>query len=159
MVFNPLALAWGRIYYLPHFCEILPCLYKPMITTGSDSPCFLNFGFLLHLTAIPLTPTQCWHKWRNQSHSSHTTLLVKWTIISWSYMATRKIMKSTLLLSYYGFSFLLLPLFSFLYPPPPQSLCVFLRHSVSTISLVTLYLSNPSPWDLTFSQELRKVSY
>ena len=74
-------------------------------------------------------------------------------------MATRKIMKSTLLLSYYGFSFLLLPLFSFLYPPPPQSLCVFLRHSVSTISLVTLYPSNPSPWDLTFSQELRKVSY
>ena len=71
----------------------------------------------------------------------------------------RKITKSTLLLSYCGFSFLLLPLFSFLYPPLPQSLYVFLRHSDSTIFLVTLYLANPSPWDLTFSQQLRKVFY
>ena len=74
-------------------------------------------------------------------------------------MAMRKITKSTLLLSYCGFSFLLLPLFSFLYPPLPQSLYVFLRHSDSTIFLVTLYLANPSPWDLTFSQQLRKVFY
>ena len=37
------------------------------------------------------------------------------------------------------------PLFSFLYPPPPQSLYVFLRHSDLTISLVTLYLAISNP--------------
>ena len=89
----------------PTFLWNIPLLIQAHDTTGSDSPCFLKFGSLLCLTAIPLTPAQCWHKWRNQSHSSHTTsLLVKWTIINWSYTAMRKIMKSTVLLSYCSFS-------------------------------------------------------
>lgn len=124
---------------------------KPMIASVSDViPCSLNFGSLLCLTATPLTPDGCWPKWRNQSHSSHTIpLLVKQTIINGSYMAKRQTTKSTV--SYSGFSFFLLPLFSSLLSFHPPSLCAFLRHSDLVVSLVTSYLANPSPWDFTFS--------
>lgn len=99
---------------------------KPMIASVSDViPCSLNFGSLLCLTAIPLTPDGCWPKWRNQSHSSHTIpLLVKQTIINGSYMAKRQTTKSTVTQLLW---FLLFPAPSLLFStllPSPKSLCI-----------------------------------